>query len=94
MKKTLFILGVIAVMLLGCKEEQFDITSISRTEVTIDGTTAEFFIYVTDQDGGYSLATIAEYGVYLSSDHTTPDEDDTVILIQRTDDNKIDISNT
>lgn len=67
MKRIFYFLCAIALMCTGCEKDTYDITTITKTEVTAHTSTADFIIYVSDQNGNHSAATVEEIGVFLST---------------------------
>lgn len=67
MKRIYLILCSLAVLCTACRDENIDITYISETTISAQSSTAEVCIYVKEQNGYNSSATIEEYGVYLST---------------------------
>lgn len=75
MKKIYFILCSLLVLFTACQDEFYDATYISNTEISVHSSTADVLIYVCDQDGQRTRATIEEVGVFLSTS-TNPTEKD------------------
>lgn len=67
MKRIFYFLCAIALMCTGCEKDEYDITTITKTEVTAHTSMADFIIYVSDQNGNHSAATVEEIGVFLST---------------------------
>lgn len=76
MKRIFYFLCAIALLCTGCEKDTYDITTITKTEVSAQTSTADFIIYVSDQNGNHTDATVEEIGVFLSTyaNPTTKDE--------------------
>ena len=67
MKRIFYFLCAFALMCTGCEKDEYDITTITKTEVSAHTSMADFIIYVSDQNGNHSAATVEEIGVFLST---------------------------
>ena len=67
MKRIYYFLFALALLCTACEKEQFDVTSITKTEISPQTSTANVTIYVSDQNGYSTSATIEEAGVFLST---------------------------
>lgn len=76
MKRIIYILCALVLVCTGCEKDRYDVTTITKTEITPHTSTADVTIYVADQNDNTSSATIEEAGVFLStqSEPTTNDE--------------------
>ncbi|MBQ7698598.1 MAG: hypothetical protein IJT35_08490 [Paludibacteraceae bacterium] len=81
MKKIYFILCSLVVLFTACQDEFQDATYISNTEISAHSSTADVLIYVSNQDGGRSRATVEEFGVFLSTNANPTDKDERHSLI-------------
>jgi len=76
MKRIIYILCALVLVCTGCEKDRYDVTTITKTEITPYISSADVTIYVAEQNGNTSSATIEEVGVFLStqSEPTTNDE--------------------
>lgn len=81
MKRIYFILCSLVVIFTACQDEFQDATYISNTEISAHSSTADVLIYVSDQDGGRSRATVEEFGVFLSTTANPTDKDERHSLV-------------
>lgn len=83
--KRYFLVYLLAILLVGCRDENVDITTISYVKVTPYSSSADISIYVANQNGNQSAATITQYGVYLSNVNKNPTEKDKTYTIKQGD---------
>ncbi len=76
MKRIYFILCSLAVLFTACQDEFYDATYISNTEISAHSSTADVLIYVCDQDGQRTRATVEEFGVFISTNTNPTDKDE------------------
>lgn len=76
MKRIYFILCSLVVLFTACQDEFYDATYISNTEISAHSSTADVLIYVSNQDGSRSRATVEEYGVFLSTTANPTEKDE------------------
>lgn len=81
MKRIYFILCSLTVLFTACQDELQDVTYISNTEISAHSSTADVLIYVSNQDGGRSRATVEEFGVFLSTTANPTDKDERHSLV-------------
>ena len=81
MKKIYFILCSLLVLFTACQDEFQSATYISNAEISAHSSTADVLIYVSDQDGGRSRATVEEFGVFLSTNANPTDKDERHSLV-------------
>lgn len=81
MKKIYFILCSLLVLFTACQDEFQSATYISNAEISAHTSTADVLIYVSDQDGGRSRATVEEFGVFLSTNANPTDKDERHSLV-------------
>ena len=75
MKRIIYILCALALVCTGCEKEEYDISSITKTEVTPYTSTADVTIYVANQNGNSTSATIEEAGLFLAVGRTPTTKD-------------------
>lgn len=80
MKRIFYFLCAIALLCTGCEKDTYDITAITKTEVSAQTSTADFIIYVSDQNGNHTDATVEEIGVFLSTSANPTTKDERVSL--------------
>ena len=81
MKKIYFILCSFVVLFTACQDEFQSATYISNAEISAHSSTADVLIYVSNQDGSRSRATVEEFGVFLSTNANPTDKDERHSLI-------------
>lgn len=80
MKRYYLFMCLLAVLLVSCKEEPFDVTSVTAHVDAVYSSKADILIRVLDEKDGYdSHATVSTYGVYISDTNKQPDEKDIVV---------------
>lgn len=89
MKRIYYFLCALAVVCTACEKDGVDITTITKTEVSAHTSTADFIIYVSDQNGNRTVATVEEIGVFLSTSANPTTKDERVRLAIDEDDRKI-----
>lgn len=80
MKKIYYFLCALALLCTACEKDTYDITTITRTVVDAHTSTADFIIYVSDQNGNRTAAGVDEIGVFLSTSANPTKQDDKVSL--------------
>lgn len=78
MKRILYFLCALAILCTACEKDNYDITSITKTEVTTLSSSADVTIHVADQNGYTTRATIEEYGVYIAEGRTPSVKDEKI----------------
>ena len=81
MKRIYFIICSLVVLFTACQDEFYNATYISNTEITAHSSTADILIYVCDQDGQRTRATVEEFGVFLSTTANPTDKDERHSLV-------------
>ena len=77
MKRILFFLTALLLVLSACKDENFNITYISQTQVSAGSSIADVIIIVEDETYyGGRHSTVEEAGVFLSTTSDNPTEKD------------------
>lgn len=80
MKRYYLFMCLLATLLVSCKEEPFDVTSVTAHVDAVYSSKADILIRVLDEKDGYdSHATVSTYGVYISDTNKQPDEKDIVV---------------
>ena len=80
MKRYYLFMCLLATLLVSCKEEPFDVTSVTAHVDAVYSSKADIHIRVLDEKDGYdSHATVSTYGVYISDTNKQPDEKDIVV---------------
>ena len=80
MKRYYLFMCLLATLLVSCKEEPFDVTSVTAHVDAVYSSKADILIRVLDEEDGYdSHATVSTYGVYISDTNKQPDEKDIVV---------------
>ena len=80
MKRYYLFMCLLATLLVCCKEEPFDVTSVTAHVDAVYSSKADILIRVLDEKDGYdSHATVSTYGVYISDTNKQPDEKDIVV---------------
>lgn len=78
MKRIYYFLCALAILCTACEKDNYDITSITKTEVTTLSSSADVTIHVADQNGYTTSATIEEYGVYIAEGRTPSVKDEKI----------------
>ncbi len=81
MKRIYFIICSLVVLFTACQDEFYNATYISNTEISAHSSTADILIYVCDQDGQRTRATVEEFGVFLSTNANPTDKDERHSLV-------------
>ena len=76
MKKIYFILCSLAVLFTACQDEFYDATYISNTEISAHSSSADVLIFVSNQNGQHTRATVEELGIFLSTKPNPTEKDE------------------
>ena len=78
MKRILYILCALALLCTSCEKDDIKVTNITRTTVHAKTSTADVTIYIANQNGSSSYATVQSYGVFIAQGRTPTTKDEKI----------------